>query len=694
MDSTCFNESNSLYDQNQTNNESYSNYYSFNNSKEFYYNNDKNEINYCKPGIIFGFEENLKEGKIYKNFLDEEGEKENMTDLQNNYIINYLDKNDLEKYLCNEHNNKYDKYCIKCLKHSCEKCLNEEEHKDPDDIIQLKFEKDFITLLNNFLKKEIKKEKTEYKFHNMTLALCNTFQCCPHIENFISLKNAIKLILEIDNLFQYTKDDSQNEDLNRELLKEKMIVLELNLENKLNKKIVYCDCCNSSLEFIFLSENQIKIIGENADKTFDLDYCQKYIKTDIYKYNLRQFIKPEFDYKNMYCILHNNKKFSGYCIDCKKNRCDNCIVQFSEQNHTINNFQSPSFNIEKFIKYGYKFCRFINAIVNTINEYPNINSYKSLENAEKLLTGENNNLNEEKIIEENTIKIQEFSLLSKRKNKDNKNYFRNITKIKLETKNIRSLNYFTKLKDLSNLRKLNLRENCIDSIKWLLKCNFLNNLEKLDLSSNNLGDFNIKYFKKLFIEERLLNLEKLYLHNNKFESFSLFDFIQFPKLKILFLGFNYFRNNTNNKVDKNKKYNFSKLVGIGLNSVFLKDNIELIKNMNLVSLKNLYLQNNDIESLSFLNDMKITNNKLSTIFLTNNNLTEIDIEILLKYENLEKIIFDENNISKIINKEKINEFKLKDKEIEIDLRLNNIDKKTKDDLKRISNGLSNVNIKI
>ena len=694
MDSTCFNESNSLYDQNQTNNESYSNYYSFNNSKEFYYNNDKNEINYCKPGIIFGFEENLKEGKIYKNFLDEEGEKENMTDLQNNYIINYLDKNDLEKYLCNEHNNKYDKYCIKCLKHSCEKCLNEEEHKDPDDIIQLKFEKDFITLLNNFLKKEIKKEKTEYKFHNMTLALCNTFQCCPHIENFISLKNAIKLILEIDNLFQYTKDDSQNEDLNRELLKEKMIVLELNLENKLNKKIVYCDCCNSSLEFIFLSENQIKIIGENADKTFDLDYCQKYIKTDIYKYNLRQFIKPEFDYKNMYCILHNNKKFSGYCIDCKKNRCDNCIVQFSEQNHTINNFQSPSFNIEKFIKYGYKFCRFINAIVNTINEYPNINSYKSLENAEKLLTGENNNLNEEKIIEENTIKIQEFSLLSKRKNKDNKNYFRNITKIKLETKNIRSLNYFTKLKDLSNLRKLNLRENCIDSIKWLLKCNFLNNLEKLDLSSNNLGDFNIKYFKKLFIEERLLNLEKLYLHNNKFESFSLFDFIQFPKLRNLFLGFNYFRNNTNNKVDKNKKYNFSKLVGIGLNSVFLKDNIELIKNMNLVSLKNLYLQNNDIESLSFLNDMKITNNKLSTIFLTNNNLTEIDIEILLKYENLEKIIFDENNISKIINKEKINEFKLKDKEIEIDLRLNNIDKKTKDDLKRISNGLSNVNIKI
>ena len=133
---------------------------------------------------------------------------------------------------------------------------------------------------------------------------------------------------------------------------------------------------------------------------------------------------------------------------------------------------------------------------------------------------------------------------------------------------------------------------------------------------------------------------------------------------------------------------------LGLNSAFNKKTIEILKNMNLVSLTKLYLQNNEIDKLTLLNDMKITNNKLSTIFLTNNNLTEINIEMLLRFENLEKIVLEENNISTIINKEKIKEFKLKDKPIEIDFSLNNIDKKTKDDLKKISNDLANINIKI
>ena len=68
--------------------------------------------------------------------------------------------------------------------------------------------------------------------------------------------------------------------------------------------------------------------------------------------------------------------------------------------------------------------------------------------------------------------------------------------------------------------------------------------------------------------------------------------------------------------------------------------------------------------------------------------------MLLRFENLEKIVLDENNISTIINNEKIKEFKLKDKPIEIDFSLNNIDKKTKDDLKKISNDLANIKYNI
>ena len=199
----------------------------------------------------------------------------------------------------------------------------------------------------------------------------------------------------------------------------------------------------------------------------------------------------------------------------------------------------------------------------------------------------------------------------------------------------------------------------------------------------------------IFIKEQLCNLEELYLYENMFQSFTLFDFIQFPKLKILFLGNNLFRNNKNNKVDKDKKYNFSKLKSIGLNCVFRKgnkkeenkeeDTITLLKNMNLVSLNALYLQNNDIDSLTLLNDLKITNNKLLTIYLTNNNLTEIDIDVLLKFENLEKILVDENKISEIKNKEKLKEFKRKNKKLVMNLSLNNLDKETKDELKNISN---------
>jgi len=107
--------------------------------------------------------------------------------------------------------------------------------------------------------------------------------------------------------------------------------------------------------------------------------------------------------------------------------------------------------------------------------------------------------------------------------------------------------------------------------------------------------------------------------------------------------------------------------------------------MNLVSLNALYLQNNDIDSLTLLNDLKITNNKLLTIYLTNNNLTEIDIDVLLKFENLEKILVDENKISEIKNKEKLKEFKRKNKKLVMNLSLNNLDKETKDELKNISN---------
>ena len=113
--------------------------------------------------------------------------------------------------------------------------------------------------------------------------------------------------------------------------------------------------------------------------------------------------------------------------------------------------------------------------------------------------------------------------------------------------------------------------------------------------------------------------------------------------------------------------------------------------MKLNSIRSLYLQNNDIEDISFLSDMKIENNNFQ-ININYNNLTEIDIESLLIYKNLKRIIFEGNYINKIINIEKINEFKIRKQKIQIDFRSNYLDKKTKEILKSKSD--NNVIIKV
>ena len=132
---------------------------------------------YCKPGIIFGFID-LKEVKIYEDFLDEEGNKFKLNDILKYYIVENLnDEIYSKKFECQYHNNKYEKYCIKCNKHSCQKCFNneesEEEHKNPEDLIELKLDNDLSTLLNNFINSEISDDKEEYNFYIFIKALNN-----------------------------------------------------------------------------------------------------------------------------------------------------------------------------------------------------------------------------------------------------------------------------------------------------------------------------------------------------------------------------------------------------------------------------------------------------------------------------------------------------------------------------------------
>ena len=231
-----------------------------------------------------------------------------------------------------------------------------------------------------------------------------------------------------------------------------------------------------------------------------------------------------------------------------------------------------------------------------------------------------------------------------------------------------------------------MKENCIISIKWLLNVNFLCSLKLLDLSSNKLGDWNIKFFEKLYENKKLENLEELYLHENIFKNLLMVQFLQFPKLKILYLGFNDFQKISEKELAKIKIYDFSNLIEFGLNTAFIKNDINFLKHFTLNSLEILYLQNNDINSFSVLDNLNFKN--LKEIHISNNLLKEIDIKSIKKFKKLEKVLADANYIEKIYNIEELKKFK----ELEIDFTNNNLDDETKNYLKSIKQNNLKINL--
>ena len=579
---------------------------------------------------------------------------------------------------CKKHNKKFVKYDIEIKEHLCP-----EDDPFSSSIIKLDLDREFKILLKNFIQNLQKSQNNLKYFYELLTAICWTFYEYPTLDSYISLISAIKLILNDNKLFSYTEGKIY-ETKDREELQKNFILIEIDMENKLDKKIIYSKCCKSSIKFVFISKNKIEADCFCQRKNLNLNQCLELIQKEL---------TDENEYKDMYCKIkdHNNNKYISYCQDCEKNMCPSCSIDLNPLNHTRKDFGQTDIRLKDFVQFGEEFCKLINAIINTYILYPNMKCYESLENAKEFLNKNKNNQNN---IEENKNnkegeKINEFEELSKRKRKP-KDYEK-IIEILFQAKNIRSLRYFIKLKNLKNLQVLMLKENCIDSIKWLTKVNFLNNLKILDLSSNKLGDYNIKFFKKLSEGKKLINLEELYLHENIFQDLLMLKFLQFPKLKILYLGYNDFQKISDKEYnkefnDKNKKYNFSNLKQFGLTCVFLNNDINFLEQIALDSLENLYLQCNNLNSLSFLNKLECKN--LKQIHLSNNLLKEIDIKAIKKFEKMEKVVVDKNNIEKIINIEELKEFN----KLEIKISNNNLVPETKNYLKSVNQNNLKVNL--
>jgi len=388
-----------------------------------------------------------------------------------------------------------------------------------------------------------------------------------------------------------------------------------------------------------------------------------------------------------YCKIHKDQKFIYYCEMCNTSLCRKCLREDkAHNNHSILIFdmlmneadekiefikekfylnsqhfdnETSNFlddNLDKLIKFA-NFTKFINALINDYNNYTCYSHFLIISNLfqflENLIKNNNNDAQALELKEE--IHINNINNLNLNNNKADL-----ITSITLNNCNIFDIEIFCEA-NLINLKILNLRNNCISSIKLLSSSKF-KNIESLDFSVNKIGDDNIKYFSQLDFKK----LNFLNLYKNNFTNFKLFELCNNKKLKslkILYAGYNRFKNSEINTI-----FDSSKIEEIGLsNGVFNDETIHFINKFKFNNLQILYLDTNNLSSLSFIDNLELPN--IKEIWIKNNELEEF--YLLSKYKTLNFINLRRNhikNIDKLISF--LDEFKqLK----EIDIKDNNID---------------------
>ena len=308
-------------------------------------------------------------------------------------------------------------------------------------------------------------------------------------------------------------------------------------------------------EIISLNK-QVIILKNNLDKEFQ----KKMEDFERDKKNFESF-KEIIELHN---ILINSYKKHGehnlnYCQNIKN------VIESIKNYEQIKNKKDDDFNIDKAIeKYGI-----------------NIDKNK------KSLKANNNDIDSEilnNIFKSNIIEFKDINISSE--NINNLDFLKNISD-KLE----HLLMTNCPIKDLSIISNINLNsliELKISNAKIkdinALASSHLENIKKLNLDRNEISDINT--LQKIgFVK----NLEELYLSGNKINNISVFNYISFPKLKILFLSYNLIQD-------------ISPIKQILINSCFT-----LSLEHNQISDISLF---KDIISFDFLKRLSINNNKI------------------------------------------------------------------------------------
>ena len=383
------------------------------------------------------------------------------------------------------------------------------------------------------------------------------------------------------------------------------------------------------------------------------DFYKEFKRTKIKK------IKNIKIFDNSVCNDHKGAKYEGYCANCKKNLCPDCIGE-DHINHKLFYFND---NIKKIIdkeninkimneKNNNKNIKYIKELLKQLidiyENYPCFNIYQSIINVNnfyEIQKDKHDNHNTNNIIIDIKKRIIKRKIRFPREFKDNFNNGERIMTINIPKKGFDHFNEMM-LQDMSELEILVLQENNISSIKPLIIKDFPK-LKHLNLGKNRLGDNNIEYIKQL----NAPILAHLNLFENNFTQIKILESIKhFKELKEFYIGANKIIFNKN----FDEKYEFPKLEKVGFGfGLFSNESIKYLSNIKMKNLKNLYLNANNLNSIQFIENLDIP--KLISIQFMNNYIKDFEplINFKDKFQNIEIIILKNNMISDITNLEKL-----------------------------------------
>jgi Leucine-rich repeat (LRR) protein len=346
------------------------------------------------------------------------------------------------------------------------------------------------------------------------------------------------------------------------------------------------------------------------------------------------------------CPIHK-ENYIYFCNDCKTNVCRKCIRNNSDhKDHILQIFDEHFRDLDDIVENILTILknnndinienlkRLMNAIINDYKNFPNYSHFYIIRQCYFFLTYPKRN--------DNKTKTREFYFIKNISNLNDINIdLKNIKKISLPEQGIKDISQIN-FAELINLTELNLSNNSLTSIEPLSKYK-LPNLKILNLAVNLIDNSNKEYFKKLdfpeltdfnIYENRLTDYEILQFNNNN----------NLPKLKLAFFGGNIFKFPNKNKISKELKFEFSSVIEIGFKkNVFNDTSINLLPFFILTNLEIIYLQENNLTSLNFVENLELP--FIKEFWLYNNLLT--DFMPLKKYKTLERIEMKNNKVNNL-----------------------------------------------